>query len=182
MGLDMYLTKKIYVGANYKHNKVEGSINLTKEGKKLNIDLKKVTYIEQEAGYWRKANAIHSWFVENVQNGEDDCKPYWVSKENLEELKALCEKVLKSTNLVDGKCYRGERLVNGQWEVIYEDGKVLEDSMIAEEFLPTKDGFFFGGTQYNEDYWQDLLDTVSIIEKILKEWDDNTEIYYQSSW
>ena len=27
----------------------------------------------EEVGYWRKANAIHGWFVRNVQNGKDDC-------------------------------------------------------------------------------------------------------------
>lgn len=30
MGLDMYLSKKIYIGANYEHNNVKGKINLTK--------------------------------------------------------------------------------------------------------------------------------------------------------
>lgn len=182
MGLDMYLTKKIYVGANYEHNNVKGKITLTKGGEKMNIDLKKVKYIEQEAGYWRKANAIHSWFVENVQHGEDDCNPHWVSKENLEELKSLCEKILDSTKLIDGKVYNGTRYNGGVEEQIWEDGKVLENSMIAEEFLPTQSGFFFGGTNYDEYYWQDLLDTVSIIDAVLKDWDDNTEIYYESSW
>lgn len=30
MGLDMYLTKRIYIGAQYRHNNVKGVINLTK--------------------------------------------------------------------------------------------------------------------------------------------------------
>ena len=37
-------------------------------------------------GYWRKANAVHNWFVDNVQDGNDGCKHYWVSKEDLQKL------------------------------------------------------------------------------------------------
>ena len=29
--------------------------------------------IMEMVGYWRKQNAIHNWFVENVQDGIDDC-------------------------------------------------------------------------------------------------------------
>ena len=42
----------------------------------------------------RKANAIHNWFVKNVQEGNDNCETYWVSEENLKELKDLCGKAL----------------------------------------------------------------------------------------
>lgn len=48
----------------------------------------------KEIGYWRKANAIHRWFVENVQNGEDDCRDYFVTKEQLTELLNLVNQVL----------------------------------------------------------------------------------------
>ena len=44
MGLDMYLTKKIYVGANYEHNKVTGRITIKKDGEPVKVNLKKVTY------------------------------------------------------------------------------------------------------------------------------------------
>lgn len=30
--------------------------------------------IWKEIGYWRKANHIHKWFVDCVQDGEDDCE------------------------------------------------------------------------------------------------------------
>jgi len=80
MGLDMYLKKRTYVGANYDHNNVKGSIYLTvgKNCKELPIQLNRVSYIEENVGYWRKANHIHAWFVENVQNGVDDCKGNYI--------------------------------------------------------------------------------------------------------
>jgi len=157
MGLDMYLRKRIYIGANYEHNNVKGEINITKgeENKPVKINLNKVTYIIEDAGYWRKANQIHKWMVENVQNDEDDCKEYYVSDDKLEELLSLCKQVKANHTL-------------------------------AKKLLPTQDGFFFGDTEYGEYYFQDIDDTIKIIEDIFSEKEENGyypfEVYYQSSW
>jgi len=159
MGLDMYLTKKIYIGANYEHNKITGVIDLKKDGEPIPVDLSKLVYIEERAGYWRKANAIHNWFVENVQDGTDDCRSYYVSHEKLEELRDLCKDILSKVELVDGK--------------------VIANPDVCAD-LPTTSGFFFGGTEYNEWYVQDLKDTVAICEEALQ--DPNGEFEYQSSW
>jgi len=51
--------------------------------------------VSLEAMYWRKANAIHGWFVENCQDGEDNCQEYWVSREKLINLKDLCQDILE---------------------------------------------------------------------------------------
>ena len=45
--------------------------------------------------YWRKANAIHAWFVRECQGGEDKCQQTHVTKEKLQELLDLCKRVLK---------------------------------------------------------------------------------------
>lgn len=86
----MYLTREKYIGANYEHNQVKGIIDITVRGKKIPIDLKKVNCIRESVGYWRKANQIHKWFVDNVQDGNDDCKSYYVSTEDLEKLLNIC--------------------------------------------------------------------------------------------
>lgn len=183
MGLDMYLTRKVYVGAHYEHRGVEAKVSIRVGKRKLNIDPKKITYIEERIGYWRKANAIHSWFVENVQGGEDNCNPHYVSKEQLEELKGMCEKITSSTKLTPGEVWNGQRSTpEGGWEDIWEDGMVMENSMLAEEYLPTQRGFFFGSTKYDEYYWQDLLDTIEICQNALDMYDEDSEIYYESSW
>jgi len=59
--------------------------------------------------------------------------------------------------------------------------QVLADHSKAEELLPTQQGFFFGSTEYGEWYFQDLEDTVSILENCLTMSDD-WSFYYQSSW
>lgn len=125
--------------------------------------------IMQQIADWRKANEIHQWFVENVQDGEDDCRFHReVTESDLESLLDICKTVLISCVLVGG-----------------DDGdlKVIEDSSVAEELLPTQSGFFFGGTAYDEWYVDDIKRTIEIIEKILKETDfDTYAVYYVSSW
>ena len=52
----------------------------------------KITMTEEI--YWRKANHIHKWFVDNVQGGCDNCAYYPLTKYHLIELKKACELVL----------------------------------------------------------------------------------------
>lgn len=137
----------------------------------------------EEIGYWRKANAIHNWFVENVQNGVDDCGEYEVSKSDLKELLSLCKEVKDNSVLVDGEIKNGYIFKDGVETPIYEDGKYIEDPTIAMELLPCSSGFFFGSQEYDEWYLQDIEYTIDKIETILKETDFNNEIIiYSASW
>lgn len=132
---------------------------------------------------WRKANHIHKWFVDNVQDGVDDCGMYEATKEQLEELLDICNKVINGTKLVKGKVSNGQTFENGKWVDDYVDGEYVEDSSIAEELLPTTSGFFFGGTQYDQWYIQDVKYTIKVIEDVLNTTDFEHEIVmYSSSW
>jgi hypothetical protein len=151
MGLDMYLGKRTYI-KNWNHMTPEErhQVTVTRNGKPTHIQPGRVAYIIEEVGYWRKANAIHKWFVDNVQGGIDDCGEYRVSRTQLEELLGRVE-------------------------------AVLADHAKAPELLPTADGFFFGSTEYDDSYFQDLDDTKEMIVRLLREPKDGT-IYYHSSW
>ena len=159
MGLDMFMErcnrkawgyKDVYIDDAKKNNpKLYEKIKpfLTMRGQYL-----KWESIFEEVGYWRKANAIHLWFVENVQEGVDDCGIYEVSKEQLEDLLDVCH-------------------------------LVVENPAVAEEYLPTTSGFFFGSTEYDEWYIQDIKYTIEVLTKILAETDFETHmIAYRSSW
>jgi hypothetical protein len=50
--------------------------------------------VECAAMYWRKANAIHGWFVDHVQGGVDECQPHHVKVRELRELCDLCRHLL----------------------------------------------------------------------------------------
>lgn len=149
MGLDMYLTKRIYIGAHYEHRNVKGKIEIEANGKHIPIQFNKVSEIIEQAGYWRKANAIHKWFVDNCQDGNDDCKDAYVEHEKLAELLAICE-------------------------------TVKADHSKAEELLPPQEGFFFGGTEIDQYYFDDIDYTIEILKECLV--DEENSYYYRSSW
>ena len=139
--------------------------------------------IFEEVGYWRKANAIHKWFVDNVQNEVDDCGDYEVSKEQLEELLETCIKVRDCSKLENGWVKNGERYENGQWLPCVEEGEYIVNPDIAEELLPTQGGFFFGSTSYDQWYMEDIINTIDILTKVLETTDFDMEmIVYTSSW
>ncbi len=91
MGLDMYLSAKRYVSEYRESDEaLRGELNkLTEMTGGLEIQ-----EVVCEAMYWRKANAIHMWFVKNVQDGVDNCGSYYVSNEKLQELLDLCKEVM----------------------------------------------------------------------------------------
>lgn len=83
MGLDMYLNAKRFLW----HNEEALSEDIAHHFPELKG--KRVKEIVVEALYWRKANAIHAWFVKHCQEGVDDCGNYWVAREQLQELRDL---------------------------------------------------------------------------------------------
>jgi len=181
MGLDQYLTRKHYIGANFAHRNIAGEIAITANGKPINIDLAKVSYIDEQVGYWRKANQIHKWFVDNVQDGNDDCGSYYVSREQLQELLNTVNDILDKVQLVDGTLHAGTRWdKNGKTE-LYQDGKVIANPEVCEA-LPTTSGCFFGNTDYNEWYVRDLEDTKKILEDVLRPEYEDSEYEYHASW
>lgn len=158
MGLDMYLTKHSNIGAEYDFNEITGQVRLLKAGKKLPIKMKRIEVITESVGYWRKANQIHKWFVDNVQDGNDDCNKYEVGIDKLKMLVEICKRIKK-------------------------------DHSLAEELLPSQRGFYFGSTEYDEYYYQDIDNTIKQLEPLIKEYDEYPEdswckptFYYQSSW
>lgn len=135
---------------------------------------------DTELGYWRKANAIHAWFVKHVQNGMDECERHEVPRKAIEQLKATCEAVVTHSKLVPSNVEAGSRLVrDGRWERLFEHGRVIEDPTFAMEHLPIGSGFFFGSTTYTERYLDSVKETVVICDKALRA---IGPVFYQSSW
>lgn len=119
MGLDMYLRAKRYV-SGYDFSSAEDRETYAKiveiMGEALATGESKGAEVSITTGYWRKANQIHGWFVQNVQNGEDDCKECFVSREALETLKATCLKVLEDNSLAEELLPPAEGFFFGQYE------------------------------------------------------------------
>ena len=158
MGLDMYLTAEKYISGYSERTKRDIALEGLEGDHPPTTEGTSVT-ISLDLACWRKANQIHNWFVERAQAGEDDCQKHFVELDDLKELVTLCEGLL-----------------------------VNRSAEHAEEELPTQAGFFFGSTEYDDGYWDDLEDTVAQLRPVV-DWfdaDENRrfqwEIKYQSSW
>ena len=156
MGLDMYLTERVYIGQEYEHRKITGALSIYQDGKEICSGIEKLSEVIYTVAYWRKANHIHQWFVANVQDGVDECEETWVGIDQLRELDAIC-------------------------------AQVLADHDLAAERLPTQEGFFFGGTEYDEYYFSGLEETRRMLKSVLdhdRTYRDIVEhsLYYRSSW
>jgi hypothetical protein len=117
MGLDMYLNKMSDV-KNWQHQPKETHhhVLVTQDGKPCTHILpERIMYVVEEVAYWRKANAIHRWCVENVQHDNDDCRTYPVTRDQLSQLRDDCRTVLAASTLTDGKITNGERYENARW-------------------------------------------------------------------
>jgi len=110
-------------------------------------------------GYWRKANAVHGWFVNNLAGGLDECQEIHVPRNALVDLLAACKAVM-SVSVAESK----------------------QD--VADEFgLNPTEGFFFGGYELNEFYDEDIKYTIKMIECVLENTSpQKIEFVYQASW
>lgn len=124
---------------------------------------------------WRKANAIHGWFVRNVCGGEcenDVC--YEVSREQLADLASTCRKVLDGSKIASRTV---ADLLGEPMELRY-----VEDTSLAESLMPTMNGFWFGSTDYGFMYIQDLERTARQVEELLDETPSHVTFVYCVSW
>jgi hypothetical protein len=109
--------------------------------------------LREKVAYWRKANQIHNWFVENLRNGEDEpCFIELVTKDNLKDLYDLCI-------------------------------KILSDKEEPSDILPTRPGCFFGSYDYGEFYYWQIEETKIMLAKLLETFNFETHyLMYECSW
>jgi len=60
--------------------------------------------------------------------------------------------------------------------------RVLKNKKLANELLPPASGFFFGSTDVDQYYFDDIKQTIEILEHALSPELKGWDIYYQSSW
>ncbi|CAB4175012.1 hypothetical protein UFOVP965_102 [uncultured Caudovirales phage] len=147
MGLDMYLRAKKYVsgysfGKEAEKEEYAKIIDIIGEYRAIADKDTPSGEIAVTAMYWRKANAIHNWFVENVQNGVDNCGTYPVSRNDLIALRETCAVVLAERSLAEtllpptsGFFFGGTELDEWYWGGVQEThdrlGEILD--LVGEE-------------------------------------------------
>ena len=165
MGLDMYLSARKHI-AKIDWSKLDRDLDtkysaatypqwndvVNAAGVDTLVDTESIYGVDVSVNvaYWRKANQIHKWFVDNVQGGEDDCGDYYVSHDKLRELRETCRQALFAKD---------------------------------PSLLPPQGGFFFGNTDIDEWYWQDIKNTIKKLDRLFNLPDfDKLSFSYTSSW
>lgn len=103
--------------------------------------------------------------------------------EDISNLHNTCKNIINGVKLIPGKVTTRYRVVDGKWEPEYREGLVVDDVSLCEQILPRQSGFFFGGSEYDEFYMDDIKRTAEICERLIEEIDPNKDaLYYSSSW
>jgi hypothetical protein len=89
----------------------------------MGLDMHLFDKNNNEVIYWRKANQIHNWFVENVQDGVDDCCENIVTECNLIDLMNTCKNVLDNPTEANNilPCTTGFFFGSQEYDVFYFD-------------------------------------------------------------
>jgi hypothetical protein len=152
MGLDMYLTAKKYLSeyAAGDEKEVAETIGaLPYQMFKAGMRVKEISF---EAMYWRKANAIHKWFVDKCQDGVDQCQETYVDLTRLRELVDTCKIVLADNEKAGDLLPPAAGFFFGSTEV---------------------DEYYLGDLQSTVETLERILGTEGV---------EQFDFYYQSSW
>jgi hypothetical protein len=150
MGLDMYLDKRHYV-QQWEHipDEKQFHVTVTRGGEAYTpVKSERVSYVVEQVAYWRKANAIHHWFVDNVQGNEDDCKAHWVSAEQLKELLTVVNLVLEDPERgedmlpTEAGFFFGSTEYDESYRLDLEDTKQQLESLLAEDGAEEADYYY----------------------------------------
>lgn len=145
MGLDMYLRREI---SGLEEDGVMEKINERLEA----IGVKETNNIElnlvQEVLYWRKFNALHEYIFKQYGGEEDNCTKIYLGVEELRDICDLLREIVRVAKL--------------------KDGKIVNANEVAR-LLPTAEGFFWGSTDYDEYYYNEVKSTVEELERLLVE-------------
>ncbi len=165
MGLDMYLSARKYV------NKIDWSI-LDKQDE---LDYAAATFPQ-----W--TNIVEAAELSDVANKKDiygvsvsvNCA-YWRKANQIHRWFV--------TNVQKGEDDCGEYYVSR--EQLKELLTTCRQALFYKDpnLLPPQSGFFFGNTDIDGWYWEDIKNTIKQLDKLvnLSEFDD-LSFYYQSSW
>jgi hypothetical protein len=160
MGLDMYLSGSKYIPSYNPMPEEAVLVEAVREGLNLPECETPLASVETTIIQWRKANHIHKWFVDKCQAGEDNCERHEVKLADLEKLHGVLAQLLD------------------------------HDESKAALLLPPCAGFFFGGTELDEWYWNEVDRTHAVLgewidfikKDLLRENSWGWDLYYRSSW
>lgn len=125
----------------------------------------------EEIGYFRKVNFLMSFF-----DYYGNCEYKEISRERLQALRDACAEIAKMKPIkveAHKYPYGGTTAVKE-----YSDA----DQKRCAELLPTQSGFFFGNTDYNEWYFDDVKEVFVWVDGVLSGLADDDVVLMYCWW
>ena len=135
MGLDVYLSKKTFIGAMFNATGVSGIISLTKRGKKIPIELRRVAYVIEDIYHGHKTYWLHNWLNLELLEAPANSEEREIDDEVVDRLHQACIEVLAHRNMTDFRKVCKEKLNCDLNPEI--DEEALEDFLGEVEELAT---------------------------------------------
>ena len=196
MGLDMYLMAQKYESrstwrfeeGHYKEIG-EGINQIVKEFypedlQKIGLKHIKDNFLSKQTryqiGYWRKFNALQTFFQKRVESDYELCHGIYVHEDTIKDLISRFNKILKDIKT----CETGEIQYCNGWangEKTYATAKVYK-SEVAKDLLPPGAGFFYGSQEIDEWYVEDIKYSLKLFKKALELMKLGYDIIYEASW
>ena len=101
MGLDIYLSKKTFIGAMFKSSEVSGTILLTKRGKPIPIRPERVTYVTEDVYHGRKTYWLQDWLNRELPEAPGNAEEREIDDDVVDRLHQACVEVLAHRNKPD---------------------------------------------------------------------------------
>lgn len=112
--------------------------------------------------YWRKFNALHHYIAKNYGDLENDnCVDIHLEISDIEDILEILKKVQDTM-----KTTTKTRLDSRGNE--YKE-EVITNPKAVEKIFPTADGFFWGSTDYDDYYIDEVNRTVDVLEQVVRE-------------
>jgi hypothetical protein len=125
----------------------------------------------EEIGYFRKVNFLMSFF-----DYDGNCEYKEISRERLQALRDACAEIAKM------KPVRIEitRYDYGGTDEVKDYS--LADKTRCAELLPTQSGFFFGNTEYDQWYFQEVKEVLIWVDRVLSDLADDEVVLMYCWW
>lgn len=150
--------------------------NLNEETKERVIEL-----IEPYIYYNFERTRLIESRLERLEECVNDILESFVSREDMYYRKVNCLYAYFNDRLEDEQCL----VTKADVEDIIDRAKnvlLAHDEETSAQLLPTQSGFFFGSTEYDEYYYDDIADVYKDFTKYLEDWTDDTIGWVYFSW
>jgi len=101
MGLDIYLSKKIFIGAMYISRGITGSVSLFSRGKKIPVRLERLAYVIEDIYHGRKTHWLLHWLEIELPESLGNAEEQEISVSLMDRLHQACVEVLVHRKMTD---------------------------------------------------------------------------------